>query len=147
MSMSSLVSPPGEGSLPSLAVSDHAVSVTLPDERYMGVARLVTAGVCARLDLPFEAVDDLQLAVELLLAGAFTRTRDVTVGFDSDGRVLSIAISPVQARALAETRAGYEGDARIALQTLLERLVDSVVAEPDPVPTVVLLKALEASPL
>ena len=145
--MSSLVSPPGEGALPSLAVSDHAVSVTLPDERYMGVARLVTAGVCARLDLPFEAVDDLQLAVELLLAGAFTRTRDVTVGFDSDGRSLSIAVSPVEASTLAATRAGYEGTSRIALQTLLERLVDDVVAQPGPVPAVILRKALEASSL
>jgi len=113
----------------------------------MGVARLVTAGVCARLDLPFEAVDDLQLAVELLLAGAFTRTRDVTVGFDSDGRSLSIAVSPVEASTLAATRAGYEGTSRIALQTLLERLVDDVVAQPGPVPAVILRKALEASSL
>jgi hypothetical protein len=143
--MSSVISPPGDASIPSSAVSDHAVSVTLPGERYIGVARLVTAGVAARFDLPFEVVDDLQLAVELVLAGAFTRTDDVTVGFDSDERVLSIAISPVQASALAETRAGYEGEARIALQTLLERLVDSVVTEPGPVPTVVLRKALEAS--
>jgi hypothetical protein len=143
--MSSVISPPGDTPIPSSSVSDPAVSVTLADERYVGVARLVTAGVAARFDLPFEVVDDLQLAVELVLAGAFARTEDVTVGFDSDGRVLSIAISPVQARTLAETRAGYEGESRIALQTLLERLVDSVVAQPDPVPTVVLRKALEAS--
>lgn len=145
MSMSSLVSPPGPGAIPSSAVSDHAVSVTLPDERYMGVARLVTAGVCARLDLPFEAVDDLQLAVELLLAAAFTRTRDVRVAFDSDGRRLSIEVAPVEATTLGATRAGYEGTSRIALQTLLERLVDDVVAEAGPVPAVVLRKALGAS--
>jgi hypothetical protein len=144
--MSSVASPPGEGPIPSSPVSDHAVSVTLPGEHYLGVARLVTAGVAARLDLPFEAVDDLQLAVELVLAGAFAGTRDVTVGFDNDGRLLSIAISPVEASTLTHTRAGYEGGSRIALQTLLEQLVDVVVAEPGPVPAVILRKALEASP-
>jgi hypothetical protein len=128
-------------------VSDHAVSVTLPGERYMGVARLVTAGVAARCDLPFEAIDDLQLAVELVLAGAFARTESVTVTFGSDGRELSIAFSPVQGKTLADTRAGYEGDSRIALQTLLEQLVDSVVTEAEPVPTVVIRRALEAAPL
>ncbi len=145
--MSSVISPPGDTSIPSSPVSDHAVSVTLPGEQYLGVARLVTAGVAARLDLPFEAVDDLQLAVELVLARAFARAEDVTVGFESDGRVLSIAISPVEAKTLAETRPGYEGESRIALQTLLERLVDTVMAQPEPIPTVVLRKALEASPL
>jgi hypothetical protein len=143
--MSSVISPPGEGAIPSAAVSDHAVSVTLPGPRYMGVARLVTAGVAARLDLPFEAVDDLQLAVELVLAATFARTENVTVTLGSDQRELSIVISPVAASTLVDTRPGYDGEARIALQTLLERLVDVVAIEPGPVPAVVLRKAIEAS--
>ena len=48
----------------------------------MGVARLVTAGVGSRLDLPFETVDDLQLAVELVVAAAFAQGQQTTVSFD-----------------------------------------------------------------
>jgi hypothetical protein len=143
--MSSVISPPGEASIPSSAVSDHAVSLTLPGERYMGVARLVTAGVAARLDLSFDAIDDVQLAVELVLTGAFARTEKVTVTLVGDRGELSIAISPVAASTLTDTRAGYDGESRIALQTLLERLVDSVGIEPGPVPVVVLRKATKAS--
>jgi hypothetical protein len=132
-------------SLPSSAVSDHTVSVTLPGERYMGVARLVTAGVAARLDLPFDAIDDVQLAVELVLTSAFTRSENVNVTLVGDGGELSIAISPVAASMLADTRAGYDGESRIALRTLLERLVDVVADEPGPAPAIVLRKAIEAS--
>jgi hypothetical protein len=111
----------------------------------MGVARLVTAGVAARLDLPFDAIDDVQLAVELVLTRAFARTENVTVTLVGDGSELSIAISPVAATTLTDTRAGYDGASRIALQTLLERLVDVVASEPGPAPAIVLRKAIEAS--
>ena len=72
----------------------------------MGVARLVTAGVGARLDLPFEAVDDLQLAVELVLAAAFAEEgRHATIGFANDGASLTISVSPLDDGVLAATRA------------------------------------------
>jgi hypothetical protein len=127
-------------------VDEPLVSVTLPGERYLGVARLVTAGVGARLNLPFEAVDDLQLAVELLLAAAFAEEgRQATIGFANDGSSLTITVSPLDSGVLAATRAAYGGDERVQLRELLERLVDGVGTEAEPQPTIVLRKELEAS--
>jgi hypothetical protein len=139
-------SPPGPGSIPSAAVSEPLVSVTLPGERYVGVARLVTAGISARLDLPFEVVDDLQLAVELVLAAGFDEQGGpATISFTSDDSALTIAVSPLGDAILATTRAGYDADRRVQLRDLLERLVDTVETEAEPVPAIVLRKALEAS--
>jgi hypothetical protein len=87
----------------------------------------------------------VQLAVELVLTSAFTRSENVNVTLVGDGGELSIAISPVAASMLADTRAGYDGESRIALRTLLERLVDVVADEPGPAPAIVLRKAIEAS--
>jgi hypothetical protein len=140
-----MISPPENGKLRSTPVSEPVVSVTLPGERYLGVARLVTAGVAARLDLPFEAVDDLQLAVELVLAGAFAADQEPTVAFATDGRLLTVAIMPVEENTLATTRAAYAGGESLTLGKLLERLVDGVVAEAEPVPALILQKALEVS--
>jgi hypothetical protein len=140
-----VISPPGSAALPSSGVREPLVSVTLPVERYLGVARLVTAGVGARLDLSYEAVDDLQLAVELVVAAAFAPQGRATVSFASDGSELTILISPVDSQVLETTRAGFDTEAPVRLQNLLERLVDSVGTTADPVPAITLRKALEAS--
>ena len=54
----------------------------------------------------------------------------------------SIAVAQVRT---PDGKPRYDGDARIALQTLLERLVDSVSVASSPVPAVILGIALEAS--
>ena len=140
-----VISPPGSAALPSTGVSEPLVSVTLPVERYLGVARLVTAGVAARLNLSYEAIDDLQLAVELVVAAAFEPASRATVSFASDGSELTILISPVDGRVLETTRAGFDTEAPVRLQSLLERLVDSVGTSAGPVPAIALRKALGAS--
>jgi hypothetical protein len=144
--VNAVISPPGGGPIPSSGVDEPLVSVTLPGERYLGVARLVTAGVGARLDLPFEAVDDLQLAVELLLAAAFAAEgRHATIGFANDDSSLTVSVSPLDSGVLAATRAAYGSEERVQLRELLERLVDGVGTATEPQPTIVLRKALEAS--
>lgn len=48
--------------------SAETISMTLPaDPRYATVARIVVGGLAARLNLSYESLDDLQLAVETLL--------------------------------------------------------------------------------
>lgn len=45
------------------------IALELPvDPALIGVARLVVGGLGARLDLPFEALDDLQLVIETVLS-------------------------------------------------------------------------------
>ena len=76
-------------------MSDTIV-LTIPHARpYHGVVRLVVGGLAARLDLPLEALEDVQLAVESLLANrAYAAgdavTLEVTVGDSS----LEIAVGP-----------------------------------------------------
>ena len=76
-------------------MSDTIV-LTIPHARpYHGVVRLVVGGLAARLDLPLEALEDVQLAVESLLANRACAagdavTLEVTVGEDS----LEIAVGP-----------------------------------------------------
>jgi len=147
--MSAVISPPGSGALASSGVREPLVSVTLPVERYMSVARLVTAGVSSRLNLPFETVDDLQLAVELLVAVSSAQGRPATVSFASDGAHLEISVSPLEARVLDTTRTGFDtasgAAAPVRLRDLLEKLVDSFGASAEPEPAITLRKTLEAS--
>jgi hypothetical protein len=117
----------------------------LPAERYMSVARLVTAGVGSRLDLPFEAVDDLQLAVELLVATSFAHGQQATVSFASDGTDLTISVSPLEAHVLDAARAGFAPATPVRLRDLLGKLVDSIGTSAEPEPAITLRKALEAS--
>ena len=49
------------------APGTNAVSIALPVDGYVNVARLVTAGLGSQLEFGFEAIDDLQLAIELAL--------------------------------------------------------------------------------
>jgi hypothetical protein len=126
-------------------VREPLVSVTLPVERYMGVARLITAGVGSRLDLPFDTVDDLQLAVELVAAAAFAQGEQATIAFTSNGSELTISISPLDGRVLDMTRAGYDTAAPVRLRDLLEKLVDGIGTSTEPHPAITLRKELEAS--
>ena len=58
-----------------------AVTLTVPHARsYYGVVRLVVGGLAARLDLSYDALDDVQVALDTLLATeAYAAGPDVTV--------------------------------------------------------------------
>ena len=97
---------------PPSAVTD-AISLTVPHARsYAGVVRLVVGGLAARLDLPYESLEDLQVALESLLAtDAYAAGADVTLEVGViDGR-LEVAVGPLNAAALEHDLAG-DADAR-----------------------------------
>src|SRR5579862_2390020 len=76
-------------------VPGDPVTLTLPVEGYENVARLVSGGLASRLDFGFEAVDDLQLAIELVLRSLPSRLGTVDVSLvDQDG-ALTVVIGPV----------------------------------------------------
>jgi hypothetical protein len=99
-----------------IAMTDR-ITLTLPvDPRLRGVATLVLGGIGSRLELPYERVDDLQLAVlSLLEAGDGD---DVTLEVDADGESLVISVGPLVA--------GSSSD--VALARVLDPLVDSASA-------------------
>lgn len=91
------------------------IVLTLPgNARLRGVATLVLGGVGSRLDLSYERVDDLQLAVLSVLAA--NDAADVTLDIEVDEQRVSVSVGPLP-----------EGGSRDdGLRRVLERLVDAV---------------------
>jgi hypothetical protein len=91
-----------------------AIAVTVPAERrFLGVVNLVLGGLCTRLDFPYEQVDDLQLAVDSVLAPGRPHGSDVTLEAEADDGRLRLLLGP-----LAPGTAGQPG-----LQRVLDPLV------------------------
>jgi hypothetical protein len=109
------------------------VRLTLPhEERFFSVARIVVGGLAARLDLPFESLDDVQLAVEAVLSADRYRVAEhVTVEIEIEGRRLSLLVGPVDAeRAAADLEdADNDDDDGLSLRVLLGAVVDTAAVE------------------
>jgi hypothetical protein len=120
-----------------------SVIVTVPVDGYEKVVRLVSAGLASRLGFGFETVDDLQLAIELVLRSLPARNGSATVKMTSDPRSLTIEIFPVHGLTLDQSLQPLDG-AGVALGDSLTRLVDGVELRSDP-NAVVLTKSLPSS--
>jgi anti-sigma regulatory factor (Ser/Thr protein kinase) len=93
------------------------IVLTMPTSpRLRGVATLVLGGIGSRLDLPYEKMDDLQLAVLSVLAATDGDT--VTIEVTADDDLVAVGIGPLSD--------GSSDDG--ALTRVLERLVDTVEA-------------------
>jgi anti-sigma regulatory factor (Ser/Thr protein kinase) len=81
----------------------EAITLTVPFERpYQGVVRLVLGGVAARLDLPYETLEDVQLAVETILGNeSYAAGETVSVVLEVDEAGLVIAVGPLERDTLA----------------------------------------------
>ena len=91
------------------------IVLTLPaDHRLRGVASLVLGGIGSRLDLPYEKVDDLQLAALSVMSASDEET--VTIEVVADDDALVVGIGPLSD--------GSGSDA--GLRRVLEKLVDAV---------------------
>jgi hypothetical protein len=104
-------------------VSDE-ITLTLPRQRpFVGIAHLVLGGLAVRLDLTFENLEDLQLA----LAGLLDRPdRDgfVTVAVRVGNGAIHASVGPFDDALRAELeRETTEG---VGLRRVLETVVDQV---------------------
>jgi hypothetical protein len=95
-------------------MSDRIVLMIPSDDGFRSVATLVLGGIGSRSELPYERMDDLQLAV--LSALETTDAPTVTIEVDADERGLQLALGPV--------RLGSGDDD--GLVRVLSRLVDDV---------------------
>jgi anti-sigma regulatory factor (Ser/Thr protein kinase) len=120
------------------------ITLTLPRLRpFYGIAHLVLGGLAVRLDLTFEHLEDLQLALEGLLDRADDEG-DVTVRVHVDGDVLRATVGPFD-RAALEDRLQRTGEEEMGLRRLLDTVVDGVeVAEQDEGTWVELTKTVAA---
>jgi hypothetical protein len=118
--------------------SRNAVSIALPVDGFVNVARLVTAGFGSQLELGFEAIDDLQLAIELALRSVPAREGYATVALESDDSGLTVIVTGSEGRSL--DRRLPDGADGLDLLSCLGRLVDSVDVVDGTAPAVVLRK-------
>jgi hypothetical protein len=104
-------------------VSGDEISLTLPaDEAFHRVAHLVVGGLAVRLDLSFEHLEDLELALDALLERT-GRDGDVTVRVRILEGELQTAIGP-----FASVRKELEesGDDSLNLHRILQTVCDDV---------------------
>lgn len=93
------------------------ILLTFPSKSsFRGVPSLVLGGVGSRLDLPFERMDDLQLAVLSMLDAS--SGEDASVEIEARGDRVAVSVGPL--RAEAEEDKG--------LELVLRRLTDGVEA-------------------
>jgi anti-sigma regulatory factor (Ser/Thr protein kinase) len=92
---------------------------------FQAVVRLIIGGIAERVDFAFEEIDDLQLAVERLLAEAGT-VGSVRLSFDVGANGIRARVGPLSEHKVAE--ALRDGDAmpgELTLRRILQTVVDS----------------------
>ncbi len=101
-------------------MSDEITLVLPATEDFHPVAHLVVGGLAARLELTYEQLEDLQVAVEALL-GCRDDDGDVSVVVSVESETVRATVGPFAAHALAE----LERDAsELGLRRVLETVTD-----------------------
>jgi hypothetical protein len=104
------------------------ITLVLPRQRpFYRIAHLVLGGLAVRLDLTFEHLEDLQLA----LAGLLDRPNgdgEVTVSVRVEGETIYALVGPFEEEGLRSEleRADSEGAEELSLGRLLGTVVDGV---------------------
>jgi hypothetical protein len=124
-------------------VTTEEITLTIPRDRaYYSVAHLVLGGLGIRLNLTFEQLEDLQLALDAVLERA-QGAEDVTIALRLKEGEIETAIGPLRDGVRAELAAGTGND--VGLRRILDTLVDSVeLVEGEGGNWVKLTKAVEA---
>ena len=108
------------------------VRLTVPRARsFHGVVHLVVGGLAARQDLPYDALEDLQLALDTLLeTDGYTSGADVTVELAVVEGALELAVGPLDAGALERELSGPDDETRgIGLARLLSTVTGGYTRE------------------
>jgi len=96
------------------AMTDTIVLTVPSTSSFRGVPSLVLGGVGSRLDLPFERMDDLQLAVLSMLDASSGMA--TTVEIEASEERVAVSVGPLRAEAEADK----------GLDLVLRRLTDGV---------------------
>jgi hypothetical protein len=100
------------------------ITLRLPRERpFFRIAHLVLGGLAVRLDLTFENLEDLQLALAGVLDRRDAGDEEVTVVVSVEGDTLTTRIGPFEPEKLRADFEPEDGDA-IGLRRLLDTVVD-----------------------
>jgi anti-sigma regulatory factor (Ser/Thr protein kinase) len=97
---------------------------------FNAVVRLIIGGIAERVDFAFEEIDDLQLAVERLLAEA-GQIGSVHLSFEVGESGIRTRVGPLSENAVAEAlRDGDFQPGHLTLRRILQTVVDSFGVEP-----------------
>ena len=92
---------------------------------FQAVVRLIIGGIAERVDFAFEEIDDLQLAVERLLAEAGT-IGSVRLTFEVGADGIRARVGPLSEHKVAEAlRDGDVLPGELTLRRILQTVVDS----------------------
>jgi hypothetical protein len=92
---------------------------------FHAVVRLIIGGIAERVDFAFEEIDDLQLAVERLLAEAGT-VGSVQLSFEVAESGISTRVGPLSERKVADALTdGEMQPGQLTLRRILQTVVDS----------------------
>jgi len=106
-------------------VTDEIRLVIPAEEEFRPVAHLVTGGLALRLDMTYDALDDLQTGIDALLA-LRDDPGDVVVSLDVGEGALHATVGPFQGDALR----GLERDeGELGLRRVLETVVETFEVE------------------
>ena len=96
---------------------------------FQAVVRLIIGGIAERVDFAFEEIDDLQLAVERLLAEA-GQVGSVQLSFEVGERSIRTRVGPLSEAAVADAlRDGDAAPGHLTLRRILGTVVDSFGVE------------------
>ncbi|HYN90782.1 MAG TPA: hypothetical protein VER75_02590 [Thermoleophilaceae bacterium] len=96
---------------------------------FHAVVRLIIGGIAERVDFAFEEIDDLQLAVERLLAEA-GQVGTVRLSFEVGQTSIRTRVGPLSEDAVAEAlRGGDAPPGQLTLPRILQTVVDSFGVE------------------
>jgi anti-sigma regulatory factor (Ser/Thr protein kinase) len=96
---------------------------------FQPVVRLIIGGIAERVDFAFEEIDDLQLAVERLLAEAGSQ-ETIHMSFELEEGHVRTRIGPLNERAIADAlRNGDASPGELTLKRILQTVVDSFGVE------------------
>jgi anti-sigma regulatory factor (Ser/Thr protein kinase) len=125
-------------------VSADQITLTLPRERpFFAVAHLVVGGLAARLNLSYDQLEDLNVALEELLDHR-DPTNEVTLVVRVSDELLEASVGPFDASFVAELE--HEVRAEVGVRRVLETVVDDVqVTERDGRPWVAVRKSIQRS--
>lgn len=106
-------------------MSDEITLVLPAQEDFHHIAHLVTGGLGARLELTYEQLEDLQVALEALLA-CRDDDGDISIGIAVDDSRVRTTVGPFGDSELAELD---ENGAGLGLRRVLETVSDTLEVE------------------
>ncbi len=102
------------------------ITLTLPrDPEFHRVAHLVLGGLAVRLNLTIENLEDLELALDAILARTDPKAGDITVRMTPREGELETVVGPLTANVLDEIERDGD-DGALGLRRVLESTVDDI---------------------